>query len=184
VTLKQGDRKGGGSAWSIPSNEVNSLRRLVNTVSTPLKSKSITRKITKLMDRIPTISVPTLPYFSGPALQFDGFEYDTIYTDGSWKESGSLRDHLSGRRVVEAGGAVVLCKGDKYLCIHIEIDLDNDSAFEIEMISLLVAMDIAAGADVTIFSDCKSALSLFWRVITGVRSSIFSRDGKNQSERY
>ena len=28
------------------------------------------------------------------------------------------------------------------------------------MISLLVAIDMAAGADITIFSDCKSALSL------------------------
>ena len=49
-----------------------------------------------------------MPIFAGPLLHFSGFEFDTIYTDGSWKEYVSLRDHLSGRRVVEAGGAVVL----------------------------------------------------------------------------
>jgi len=92
----------------MPSRNINNLKRLANTVATPLKTKSITRRIIKLMDRVPILTRPSMPIFAGPLLHFSGFEFDTIYTDGSWKEYVSLRDHLSGRRVVEAGGAVVL----------------------------------------------------------------------------
>jgi hypothetical protein len=123
---------------------------------------------------------PTPPGFAINGTMFEGFEFDTIYTDGSWKESITLRDHLSGRRTVEAGGAVILGKGEKYLCLHIRIDLDTDSAFEVEMISLLVAIEIAGSRDITIYSDCKSALSLlngrnrgsFFNILSGWNKSI------------
>ena len=40
------------------------------------------------------------------------------------------------------------------------MDVDLESAFEAEMISLLVAIDMVRDREVTIFSDCKSALAL------------------------
>ncbi len=71
-----------------------------------------------------------------------------------------MRDHLSGKRTVKAGGAVILGKGDKYLCMHVAIDIETESAFEVEMISLLIEIDMAGTREATIFSDCKSTLAL------------------------
>ena len=48
----------------------------------------------------------------------------------------------------------------QFLLIHVEMDLELESAFEAEVISLLTAIDIVRDREVVIFSDCKSALSL------------------------
>ena len=151
------------------------LRNLVLVESTPLKLRTITKKITKILDRSPLIVNPTKPLYVGPSLEFYGFEFDTIYTDGSWKQSITIWDHLSGRKKVSAGGAVILGKGKKYCCIHINIDIETESSFEVELISLLIAIDIAGGRDVTIYSDCKSALAIlngehrgaFYNILSG-----------------
>jgi hypothetical protein len=180
VVLRKGDRHGGGSSWSIPLEDMGGLKRLAVVESTPLKLRETTRKITKLMKRVPILIKPERPMYAGDALQFSGFEYDTIYTDGSWKESLTLRDVLSGKRTVKAGGAVILGKGDRYLCIHVAIDIETESAFEVEMISLLIAIDIAGTRDVTIYSDCKSALSLlngrnrgaFFNILSGWKKPV------------
>jgi hypothetical protein len=154
---------------------VGELKNLVLVESTPLKLRTITKKITKILDRSPLIVNPTKPLYVGSSLEFYGFEFDTIYTDGSWKHSITVRDHLSGRKKVYAGGAVILGKGKKYCCIHINIDIETESAFEVELISLLIAIDIAGGRDVTIYSDCKSALAIlngehrgaFYNILSG-----------------
>ena len=88
------------------------------------------------------------------------FEFDTIYTDGSWKESSSMKEFLSGKREIVAGGAVVLRKGDKYFPIYVEMVIELDSAFEAELISLLIAIAMARDTEVDIYSDCKSALEV------------------------
>ena len=70
------------------------------------------------------------------------------------------------------GGAVVLGrKGIEFTTIFIEVDVDVESAFEVEMISLLVAIAICEGKPMTIYSDCKSAL----KILSGRnRGSFFS----------
>ena len=81
-------------------------------------------------------------------------EYDTIYTDGSWKKSETIREFLNGGGIVRCGGAVVLGrKGTEFTTIFIEVDVDVESAFEVEMISLLVAIAICEGKPMTIYSD-------------------------------
>ena len=113
-----------------------------------------------MLRRTPVIPKPTNPPYIGSWGVFEGFEFDTVYTDGSWKESCSLREFLGGISDNKAGGAIVLEKGDKFLCIRIEMDVETESAFDTEMIFLLIAIDICVDKDVTIYSDCKSALAL------------------------
>ncbi len=55
---------------------------------------------------------------------------------------------------------MVLSKGNKFLTIKVDIDVETTSAFEAELISLLVAIEIAGHVDVRIYSDCKAALSI------------------------
>ena len=72
----------------------------------------------------------------------------------------TTKSFLLGDSHTEAGGAIVLRQGEKFFLIRVEMDLQLESAFEAEMISLLIAIDIVRDREVTIFSDCKSALSL------------------------
>ena len=78
--------------------------------------------------------------------------FDTMYTDGSWKKTESLRGLLNGKSKVAAGGAVVLGRnGCELATIFIEIDVEVDSAFEVELISLLIAISMCRGSPVPIF---------------------------------
>jgi ribonuclease HI len=145
---------------TIPLETIQNVQKLARVMETSKKVRKITKKITNLMERKPVLCKPVPPAYTGNNLVFEGFEFDTIYTDGSWKENSTLRGHLAGRNRVTAGGAVVLGKGDKFFCISVDIDFETESAFEIEMVSLLVAIDIAGPRSVTIYSDCKSALTV------------------------
>ena len=58
---------------------------------------------------------------------------------------------------------MVLNKGDEWYPIFVELDIEVDSAFDVELMSLLVAIIIAGEKDVKIFTDCKSAIG----VVTG-----------------
>ena len=58
-------------------------------------------------------------------------------------------------------------KGLKFFLIHVGMDLELESAFEAELILLLIAVDMARGKDVIIHSDCKSALALVNSQIKG-----------------
>jgi hypothetical protein len=118
-----------------------------------MRVKDKVKEVSQMLRRTPEITRPSNPPFIGSWGVFKGFEFDTVYTDGSWKERCSLREFLGGISDIKAGGAIVLAKGDKFLCIRIEMDVETESAFDTEMISLLIAIDICGGKDVTIYSD-------------------------------
>jgi hypothetical protein len=63
--------------------------------------------------------------------------------------------------------------------IKVDIDVEVDSAFEVELIALIIAIAMYKGSPMTIYSDCKSALSIlngknrgsFFGILGGWRKS-------------
>ena len=153
LKLVEGEMEGAGSGGSIPIRELLKAGRLGIVEKGSMRVKDKVKKVSQMLRRTPEIPRPSNPPFIGSWGVFEGFEFDTVYTDGSWKESCSLREFLGGISDIKAGGAIVLAKGDKFLCIRIEMDVETESAFDTEMISLLIAIDICGGKDVTIYSD-------------------------------
>jgi hypothetical protein len=71
---------------TVSVDAIQGVGRLARVAETPKKSRTVTKKITKLLDRKPALPVPVYPTYIGKNVVFEGFEFDTIYTDGSWKE--------------------------------------------------------------------------------------------------
>jgi hypothetical protein len=59
---------------------------------------------------------------------------------------------------IKAGGAIVLHTNRGLLTVKVTMDVDIRSAFDAEVISLLIAHEMSGGKDVTIWSDCNSAI--------------------------
>ena len=94
--------------------------------------------------------------------EWEGGHFDRIYTDGSYDKSTSLKEMLLGKGEVKAGGAVVLSNGEWFYNIEVEMDVEVESAFDTELISILIACEIAKRRrnGVRIFSDCNSAIKV------------------------
>ena len=156
------DNAGAGASHTVSYEEL--LRRAKGILKTaPL--------VTRMDDRVISVEkrLPRKPIWLSPKVRYADewgrlpFEFDEIYTDGSWSESATAREYLAGRSTVRTGGAVVLCKEGRWFPIFVEMDFDIDSAFDAELISLLIAVLMAGDKKVTIYTDCKSAMG----VVTG-----------------
>ena len=156
------DNAGAGASHTVSYEEL--LKRAKGILKTsPLMTRMDDRVVIveKRLPRRPGWLIPKVKYSDGWG-QIP-FEFDEIYTDGSWSESATAREYLAGRSTVVTGGAVVLRKEGRWFPIFVEIDFDIDSAFDAELISLLIAVSMAGDKKVTIYTDCKSAMG----VITG-----------------
>ena len=110
---------------------LNDLRGMTNRLATvteaPKRMDDRVVQVKSLIKRSPVLPMASAAPYSGEWGRIDCFEFDTIYTDGSWKERSSMKEFLSGKREIVPGGAVVLRKGDKYFPIYVEMDIELDS---------------------------------------------------------
>jgi len=167
-------REGTYEVTSVPTNVLRKINKIGLMEDMPKRVKGKAKRVRRLLEREPMNPTLTVPPYAGREGLFEGFEFDEVYTDGSWKEKVTTRSFLSGEKETTTGGAVVLRKGEKFLLIHIEMDIELESAFEAEMISLLTAVDIVRDREATIYSDCKSALSLLNNQMRGAFLNITS----------
>jgi len=161
VTAVEADIKGASSGYNVGIDELRKSTRLAITHRGLPNSRSRTKIIQDMIERRPQIATPTYPPFMKLPETLTDLAFDTMYTDGSWRKTETLRELLSGGGKIYSGGAIVLGRGGHEMTtIFIEIDVEVESAFEVELISLLIAIAMCKGNPIKIFSDCKSALSI------------------------
>jgi hypothetical protein len=93
--------------------------------------------------------------------KWPGGKFEHIYTDGSHAEEKTLSQFFLGKHNKVTGGAIILSDGWSWAHrIYVEIDVEVSSAFDVELICILIAneMAVAQGSDVTIHSDCMAAI--------------------------
>ncbi len=86
-----------------------------------------------------------------------------IYTDGSHALDKTLGQFLLGKGKTSAGGAIILSDGASWAHrIYVEMDIEVTKAFDVELIRILIANEIAVaqGGSITIHSDCKAAIDV------------------------
>ncbi len=86
-----------------------------------------------------------------------------IYTDGSHTEDRTLPQFLLGEKISKNGGAIILSDGQSWVHrIFIDIDVEVAHAFEVELICILIAneMAVSLGKKVVIHSDCQAAIDV------------------------
>ena len=84
-----------------------------------------------------------------------------------------MRQFLLGKRNQTVGGCIVLTDGHSWVHrIRVVVDVEVKKAFDVELICLLIANEIAEGitSPVVIHSDCQAAIN----VANGARSHSFS----------
>ena len=84
-----------------------------------------------------------------------------IYTDGSYKEEKTLKTLLLGGHRVKAGGGIVIQDEEGFFTpIRVVMDIEVDSAFPVETITLLTGCIIGGGkGKIEIGSDCLGAMA-------------------------
>ena len=107
--------------------------------------------------RTPTITHPQPP--SDPELQlFDDYYIHSIYTDGSWAVKHTLSSFLLNAGEVSTAGAIVLHTNRGLITVKVDMDLDTSSAFEPEVLSLLIPHEISRGEKINIWTDFQFAI--------------------------
>ena len=81
-----------------------------------------------------------------------------MYTDGSWSIKNTLSTLLLGNGAVDTAGAIAVLTSRGTILIKIKMDIACGSAYETEVMSLLIAHSIAKGRKLTIWSDCEAAM--------------------------
>ena len=104
VTAVASDIRGAGGGFTIAKNELLGSRRMALVKRLPPNLTARKKCVDELLDRTPILPVSTqvVHNISPPSLGL--IEYDTIYTDGSWKKSETIREFLNG-------GGIVRCVG-------------------------------------------------------------------------
>jgi hypothetical protein len=93
--------------------------------------------------------------------KWPGGTFRHIYTDGSHAEEKTLAQFFLSESNRTTGGAIILSDGGSWVHrIYVDIDMGVSSAFDVELICILIAneMAVAQGSEVTIHSDCMAAI--------------------------
>ena len=120
----------------------------------------------RLMKAKPVIAEePGLPHNQSDVgwARWPGGTIKHIYTDGSYASTRSLSQFLQGKASRRAGGAIILSDGTTWVHrIAVDIDVETTKDFDVELICILLANEIAVAADldIVIHSDCDSALRI------------------------
>ena len=106
---------------------------------------------------------PKPEYMEDEWAKWKGGKFLHVYTDGSWATERTMNQFLLGKFDKKAGGAIILSDGESWVHrLHVDIDVEVNSAFDVELISILIANEIAAslGSKVVIHSDCLAAIKV------------------------
>ena len=138
-------------------------------------SCALRSRVVALRNRTPSSQPRAYPPMAAPGCGiWKGEPPSAIYTDGSWRKRHTLGSLLLNTGEVTKGGAVILHIGTSYVPIFVEVDVLVASAYEIEMACLLVAHELARGLNITIWSDCASAISTLTGKSFGFHSQVLS----------
>jgi hypothetical protein len=86
------------------------------------------------------------------------FFFHTVYTDGSWAKQHTLSSLLLNTSKIKSAGAIVLHSTRGLFTIKVEMDIPIGSAYDAEVVSLLLAHEMSYKRSVEIWSDCNFAI--------------------------
>ena len=117
-----------------------------------------------MWERLMSVAEPkSLPdYMKADRTKWKGGEFLHVYTDGSWATERTLDQFILGKYDKRVVGAIVLSDGMTWVHrLHVDIDVEVTSAFDVYLICILIANEIAAslGSKVVVHSDCQAAIN-------------------------
>jgi hypothetical protein len=139
----------------------------------------LSSKIVEVRNRRPdrhshSITTHTVP----PSLE--NMFFMEAYTDGSWMVQHSLSSFLLGNSTPMTAGAVVLRTTRGMVTIRVEMDINSKSAFESEVVSLLIAHELSNGRPTNIWTDCEAALKALCGGNRGALNQVIAGWNKNR----
>jgi len=123
-----------------------------------VRLEALSSLIVTTRNRCPSLPLPSSSHLPSGHVDISQLYFHSMYTDGSWTKTYSLPSLLLNSGTVVAGGAIVLHTSRGLLSIKVDIDVEVKSAFDVEVISLLIAHEMAEGRRLNIWSDCSSAI--------------------------
>jgi hypothetical protein len=80
--------------------------------------------------------------------RWPGESFQHIYTDGSHAEEKTLAQFFLGESNKTTGGAIILSDGKSWVHrIFVDIDVEVSCAFDVELICILIANEMAAAVE-------------------------------------
>ena len=125
----------------------------------------------KLMrEKLMSVAEPKPPpdYMGDEWAKWKGGKFLHVYTDGSWATDRTLNQFLLGKFDKRAAGAIILSDGETWVHrLQVDMDVEVNSAFDVELICILIANKIAASlrSKVVIHSDCQAAINVNTRKV-------------------
>jgi hypothetical protein len=110
--------------------------------------------------------------------------FHSIYTDCFWSKSHTLSSLLLNTGSVHSGGAIVLHTPRGLFTVKVDLDIEIKSAFDAEVISLLLAHEISSNRRTNIWSDCSSAIKCLNGGGLGPYSQLLSGWTKNKDTNF
>jgi hypothetical protein len=177
---------GSGSNIHFPIDQLPALQLLVNFSTEKHQNNGTTTSQVLLLR-------PRMPYSYENYLYQDLYNPNTdrstmvklqklfcsataLFTDGSWKSTGSLADIMQNKMVITAGAGIVV-RDQNGSHRRIKLNLDSakyNSAYPCELLVLVLTLFLAdkfpnpSIRTVPIFSDCQSAINIALRAKDGV----------------
>ena len=119
---------------------------------------TLTSKISGIRNRSPKFNPPRVKPPSTSHKELENIHFDAVYTDGSWSRTDTVSSLLLGCGAIKTAGALVLHTPRGMINVKVVMDIDVHSAYEAELISLLIAHELSKGRPITIWTDCESAM--------------------------
>ncbi len=119
--------------------------------------RTLTSTVVSINPRVPTRTISSSMDVS-PLDLFKDYYFHSIYTDGSRSIKHTLASFLLDCGEVSTAGAMVIHTNRGMITVKVNMDLDSVSAFEPEVLSLLLAHEISRGRKVNIWTDCQAAI--------------------------
>ena len=123
-----------------------------------VKREQLVSSIIRVVPRKP---LPWIPHSDPTFSELEDLRslyFHSIYTDGSRAVNHTYSSFLLGTSRVTTAGAIVLHTNRGLFPIKVEMDIESTSAYDPELVSLLIAQEIAGDRLVTAWSDCSAAI--------------------------
>ena len=122
------------------------------------KIDTLTSRIVNVRNRFPDVHRPNATAVASGLQYFKDLRILSIYTDGSWSRQDTISSLLLGNGKVNTAGAIAVHTNRGMILVRITMDVLSGSAYDAEVISLLIAHEIAGDRSIDIWSDCEAAM--------------------------